>query len=251
MKQIFQFIADNLTMIVVIASFVLPALGRALKTMKQQQHAREAAAKARRAEYDKLRTGQSVEPVLAAPKEQPTQVFFPKQATTQERAAQIAARRKAELEAMRAQSASQTKKSGTRVVRLPGGIVLELPDENQLPGQRTPAPASSQSADRPLQHAKPQRAAAREERKQRRAPAQAPQMPQQAATAFPGAAMAPKAPSNVMEDVYGAVGTVARGPTSASPRARAVVFRKGMTRDEVRRAIVMNELLGRPMSERA
>jgi hypothetical protein len=134
----------------------------------------------------------------------------------------------------------------TRQVRLPGGIVLEVPDET--------SDTSAQTAPQPVPQSQAQAQAQRARReKKARTPAR-PAQPSAASVvpeAAPIAAYAQTAPATSAE-AFGKVGAIA--PRSQAPAARSrgsVTFMgQPQSRDQLRKAIVLAEVFGRPAAER-
>lgn len=247
-SSILQWIGNNLQIIIFVLVFAAPAIGKVLKNMSEARQKRLAKLERERAEIDALRTGGRLEPVnrpLAEP-------------SANQRAQRAAEERRRQAEAAQRAAAGRRNPSPTistapttmgapgrgapmrtRQVRLPGGIVLEVPDESAEPMPQPAQQSSSQS----------QRA--RREKKQR-----TPQSPQPTPAsivpeAAPIAAYAQSAPATSAE-AFGKVGAIApRGATSASKSRGSVMFMgQQATRDQLRKAIVLSEVFGRPASER-
>lgn len=241
-SSIIGWIGNNLQLIIVIFVFIAPVVGKALKSMNEARQRREAKLARERAEIDALRTGGRVEAVNR-PVSEPSAM---------ERAQRAEAERRRQAEAAARAAAARNSPAPTtmgppgrpagirtRQVRLPGGIVLEVPDE------------SSEAAPQPVQPSPAQAQRARREKKQR--PQQRPQ-PAPASIvpeAAPIAAYAQTAPATSAE-AFGKVGAIAPRTTAPASRSRSAVMFMGQqaSREQLRKAIVLAEVFGKPASER-
>jgi uncharacterized SAM-binding protein YcdF (DUF218 family) len=254
-SSILQWIGNNLQIIIFVLVFAAPAIGKVLKNMSEARQKRLAKLERERAEIDALRTGGRLEPVnrpLAEP-------------SANQRAQQAAEERRRQAEAAQRAAAARRNPSPTistapttmgapgrnagirtRQVRLPGGIVLEVPDEtSDTSPQTAPQPVSQSQAQAQAQRARREKKA--------RTPAR-PAQPSAASVvpeAAPIAAYAQTAPATSAE-AFGKVGAIA--PRSPAPAARSrgsVTFMgQPQSRDQLRKAIVLAEVFGRPAAER-
>lgn len=232
-----------------------------LKKVKEVKKDRERKQRAEQAELERLRTG-GVEPVAisrpqataaSTPPHRPmmpapeTQAGAPRAATLEE----IAEARRRKIEELRRKQqggqapqqpsprvAAPSSGSATRVVRLPNGVTIEVPADP------TAAAAVESRQPQPQAH-KPKSS----QRPPKRAPERAPERAQQNESVRANeraneAAYAQAAPPQVAIQPHKPRGST---PTIASGIAAAF---RGADRASVRRAIVMSEVLGAPVSTR-
>ncbi len=230
-------ILSNPRLIIALLVVLGPVLGRIIKVSSEAARKRREAIERDRRQLEGLRTGAMPQPEERAPTlSTPAQSPTPRTATTaRQELEQMAARRRAQIEAARAARlgapprpnptppaptvqpaprpvASVQPGPGVQTVQLPGGFVLEVPRaEPQQPS--------------------PQR---RQDRRQRPAKAQTPQAPAPPAT--------PSVPPTPV------VSPSRRAPTSA--RRLLTGPRGALSALDLRRAVIMQEILGPPVSSR-
>jgi hypothetical protein len=137
----------------------------------------------------------------------------------------------------------------TRLVRLPGGIVLEVPDDSAEEQPRQPNPLE-QRAQEQRQREQRQRAEKKKRAQAQASPSPASTPASNVPTAAPIAAYATTAPQTSAEAFARPTAAVGRSIVPAT-KSRAVVTFMGQpaTRDQLRKAIVMSEIFGRPVSD--
>lgn len=216
-----------------------------IKKIKAEKLKREIKQRQAQAELDRLRTG-GIEPVTRTTRQVPLAPQHtpmmpapdgptpsPRQASLEE----IAEARRRKIAEMRSRqtagSPTGPASQGTRVVRLPNGVTIEVPT-----GTTTPPPVA---APVPTRSPKPVK-----QRPQPKAPREA--HPEQAAQRQPEpvatAAAYAQAPSPLQMTPAGARAAVAR----RGPAGFAAIL--GSDRASVRRAIILSEVLGPPVSAR-
>lgn len=237
-----QWIGNNIQLIIFVLVFAAPAIGKILKSMSEARQKRQAKIDRERAEIDALRTGGRVEAVNR-PLAEPSANEMAQRAAEARRRQAEAAQRAAAARKTPAPTTMGAPGRGapmrTRQVRLPGGIVLEVPDDSP---EETPQPApqsqtQSQRAKREKKPRTPQRAQ----------PAPTSIVPE----AAPIAAYAQTAPTTSAE-AFGKVGAIAPRAVAPAAKSRGSVMFMGQqaSRDQLRKAIVLAEVFGRPASER-
>ncbi len=237
-----QWIGNNIQLIIFVLVFAAPAIGKIIKSMSDARQKRQAKIDRERAEIDALRTGGRVETVNR-PLAEPSANEMAQRAAEARRRQAEAAQRAAAARKTPAPTTMGAPGRGapmrTRQVRLPGGIVLEVPDDSP---EETPLPApqsqsQSQRAKREKKPRTPQRAQ----------PAAASIVPE----AAPIAAYAQTAPTTSAE-AFGKVGAIAPRTAASATGSRGSVMFMGQqaSRDQLRKAIVLAEVFGRPASER-
>lgn len=237
-----QWIGNNIQLIIFVLVFAAPAIGKILKSMSEARQKRQAKIDRERAEIDALRTGGRVEAVNR-PLAEPSANEMAQRAAEARRRQAEAAQRAAAARKTPAPTTMGAPGRGTpmrtRQVRLPGGIVLEVPDDSP---EETPQPA-------PQSQTQPQRAKREKKQRtpQRAQPAPASIVPE----AAPIAAYAQTAPTTSAE-AFGKVGAIAPRTVAPATRSRGPVMFMGQqaSRDQLRKAIVLAEVFGRPASER-
>lgn len=255
LPKILNFIQQYLYVIIILFTFILPVLSKMWANMKKA-HA-EKARRDREAQMrlEELRMGKAEPVSQGAMMQSPQPVAMPQSQSDSKRSLQdIAAERERRLAANRSQNPVGTttplppSKPGTRLIRLPGGIVIEVPDETpQAKQQPRPQPAQQQPRPKP----QPQRAPAR---KQARQPQQQPQRVEQ-----PMATRPPHDHSNPFDTgestthrLIADTGSVIEDSRLKSTRIKAaaakvdLAFLSKPDRTELKRAFVMAEVLGQP-----
>jgi hypothetical protein len=249
-QNLLNWLLNNLQLLVVIAIFVLPLVGKMWQNVLKARATRAAKMRAEQDRIESLRTGRTSETA---------RVLAPVQATPMERRPQ-APQQKTRMPSpvMRPGGGGVGGAGGARMrqIRLPGGIVIEVPDETgpaptpagagaggsgQQRGKRPKKQASGAGTRAPVQARAGESAIAATNREAR-----------EAATAASDAQMA---------SAYGQAGTVRSGAGSgasatAAREARASGPRSGFlglvgpgaSREDVRRAFVMSEILAKPKS---
>ncbi|HLP85969.1 MAG TPA: hypothetical protein VK157_16580 [Phycisphaerales bacterium] len=244
-SQFFNWIGNNLQLIFFILIFAAPAIGKVLKKMNESRQLRLEKLRRERAEIDALRTGGRIEPVRTLAQPSANQLAQQAAEERRRRAQQVAAQQQ---QTQREQPAPQPRTTmgpvgstgqRTRLVRLPGGIVLEVPDESAEP-QPTLQPTPQRAPDR-----------TRREKKQRPQPTPRPAQPSNVPEAAPIAAYAQTAPATSAE-AFGKVGAIAPRGVSTATKSRGTITFMGQpaTREQLRKAVVLAEVFGRPASER-
>lgn len=243
-QSLLNWLLNNLQLLVVIGIFVLPVLGKMWANVQKARAMRAAKARAEQERIEHLRTGRVSETarVLDSVRvEQPLRRQQPAQ--------------KMPSPVMRPSAGGTFGGAGgarMRQIRLPGGIVIEVPDE-------TPSGASTGSnSGAGTQASQSQRGASRS-KKQKQAPQRGVGRPgesQIAANNREARAAATAASEATMAAAYGEAGAVrtatataaaAREARGAAPRTSFLgLLGPGATRDDVRKAFVMSEVLGRP-----
>lgn len=223
--------------------FFVFVLGSSIvKQVKDAKVKREAKQRAMQEEMDRIRTG-GVQPTPLSPPHRPmiappaAAPASPRQASLEE----IAESRRRKIEELRrrqqggSSQASASSPAGTRTVRLPNGIAIEVPSGNQPAPVPPPVPPRA-----PAQPQRPQ-PPRRPSPKPPRLPVTEPVRSQEPAALAP-AYEVPPPPASPMN-----------APPRSAQRPRsdglAAMLRAGDPA-AVRRAIVMSELLGPPMSAR-
>ncbi|GJQ30115.1 MAG: hypothetical protein HBSAPP03_19990 [Phycisphaerae bacterium] len=254
LQAIFQFIKNNPGALVTLILIGAPIFSAIMKALAQKKQERDALARREQAQLDAMRTGR---PVADTPADQ---------VSARQRLEEIAQRRR---QAIR-QSGGQARTSqpptlaapqapastpGMRQIRLPGGIVLEVPEELTQP---TPPPqAPPQPSPRPPS---PER---RKGSKRRASPQPMPTQPQAPARSQSPTAAEPQkitrsaqraalaAAASESEPLPGPADPHAARPTPTKREAmRDAVGIGPWTRADWRRAIIMRELLGPPVGMR-
>lgn len=249
-SSILQWIGNNLNLIIFILVFAAPAIGKILKSMSEARQKRQAKIDRERAEIDALRTGGRVETVNR-PLAQPSANELAQRAAEARRRQAEAAQRAAAARSSPAPTTMGAPGRGTpmrtRQVRLPGGIVLEVPDES--PESTTPPVAPSQNQSQSQSQSQAQRA--RRDKKQRPPQRTQPVPASIVPEAAPIAAYAQAAPTTSAE-AFGKVGAIAPRAMAPATKSRGSVMFMGQqaTRDQLRKAIVLAEVFGKPASER-
>jgi hypothetical protein len=237
-QSLLNWLLNNLQLLVLIGIFVLPVLGKMWANVQKARAMRAAKARAEQERIEHLRTGRVLEPVRV---EQPVR----RQQTVQRVPSPV----------MRPSAGGASGGAdGVRMrqIRLPGGIVIEVPDET--PSGAGSGPNSSSGA----QASQPQRGASRP-KKQKQPPhrgAGRSGESQIAANNREARAAATAASEATMAAAYGEAGAVrtatgtaaaAREARGAGPRSSLIgLLGPGATREDVRKAFVMSEVLGRP-----
>lgn len=274
LQAILRFLANNPQFIIVLVIVGAPILKAILKTLEDQKQKRAQLAARRRLEDEMLRTGRM-------PQQMPSGGVTP-EVSARERLEELAARRRAMIEdASRQPQAPQQAPSRPATVpgqmtqvRLPGGIVIEVPAElvppEGLPGRTSPPPRpqpqptpASQSprparaqGPRPQQRPQPQRAQPQQRPAQRAA-----QRPSRGPAPPPSQPMAPRrqrADAEQPEDIMRASAMQSKAPepaqgydpTQRTSAARGSMLKMPTTREEWRRAILLREILGTPVGMR-
>lgn len=241
-----QWIGNNLQLIIFILVFAAPAIGKILKSMSEARQKRQVKIDRERAEIDALRTGGRIETVNR-PLAQPSANELAQRAAEARRRQAEAAQRAAAARSSPAPTTMGAPGRGTpmrtRQVRLPGGIVLEVPDESP---ESTPPPVA-QSQNQSQSQAQRARRDKKQRPPQRAQPAPASIVPE----AAPIAAYAQTAPATSAE-AFGKVGAIAPRAMAPATKSRGSVMFMGQqaTRDQLRKAIVLAEVFGKPASER-
>jgi hypothetical protein len=251
LQAIFQFIKNNPGALVTLIFIGAPIFSAIMKALAQKKQERDALARREKAQLEALRTGR---PVAEPPADQ---------ASARQRLEELAQRRRQALaQAGPAARTAQppapstpppTPTPGTRQIRLPGGIILEVPEDLAPPApapQPRPSPAPQNTERR---------------RTPKRRPAATPPMPTQpqapARSATPPARVA-SASENITRSAQRAALSVPDQPTAPAepPAARPPSTTRAAARDarsfgpwtraDWRRAIIMRELLGPPVGMR-
>lgn len=154
MQKIFNFISNNFPIFVVLLTFILPVVGKMWANIKKQRAEKSRRDLQEQARLDALRTGQrepvTPEPVAVRP--QPQRSF---QEIAEERQRKLAARAQG---AGAPRPSVSTSGTPTRLIRLPGGIVIEVPDETAQQRSRPAQPTSQptpQTSPQPVQRSTP------------------------------------------------------------------------------------------------
>lgn len=248
-----------ITLVVVLATFVLPALQKMFKSMQEQAAKRQAALKRERDELEALRTGRT--PAARTPSAMDT---------LSQRAEGASAPFPSSSPPLPRPSPSQPAGVKTRTIRLPGGIVLEVPDEE------TEAPRTQPSPSQPSTQTPPARPNTRpplpRPAKAARTPRPAKSAPNRGrgrsdeersssnsgsvgvATATAGFNRSEVAGSLLgmggAADAARAAGTKTTQLDRSASAAQLALLGRALDRAELRRAFVMNEVLSRPVSDR-
>lgn len=265
-----QFILHNLHFVIIVLVALSGVLNKILKASKEVARQREEAIRREREELDRLRTGRSADapsPMMGGPAE-PVPQPGARQGMTLEEAAEARQRRMREARARqqpRPVGAAQPPESPrqapqrTRTITLPGGIVLEVPIED---GDIAQGPATSPPPPRPTQR-QGQRSAQRPAQRQPQRQGQRSQQPRQPQRpqpqpAAPVSQEPPRAGDGIEPSTHR---LVMDAPSAGNSRSRLVApptaSRAGVflasgasRRDEMRKAIVLSELLRPPITMR-
>jgi hypothetical protein len=244
LQTILNWLLSNLQLLVVVGIFVLPVLGKIWGNVQKARALRAARVRAEQERIEHLRTGRANDTarVLQPIRVEPIQ------------------RREAATPQMPAPASRSAPgpvaSNGARMrqIRLPGGIVIEVPDE-------TPAAQSSsqktQQPQRASQRPKKQKQPARVQKSGESTIATTNREAREAATADSDAMMrAAYGSAELGASAYGQAGKLQSDtPTSTATRAaRALGPRSALvgllgpdaTREDVRRAFVMSEILAKP-----
>ena len=266
-SQILNWLSSNGQLIVVAIVFILPLLGKFAKRIADSRRLREEKLRRERAELDALRTGQRVETVNVAMSKPRANQLAQQAAEERRRRAEESSRQRATARAQQSSQRSTTpqrptpqttmgapgRSAGTpqrtRLVRLPGGIVLEVPDDSAEEQPRQPNPLE-QRAQEQRQREQRQRAEKKKRAQAQASPSPASTPASNVPTAAPIAAYATTAPQTSAEAFARPTAAVGRSIVPAT-KSRAVVTFMGQpaTRDQLRKAIVMSEIFGRPVSD--
>lgn len=274
LQAIFDFIKKNPGALVTLIIIGAPIVSAILKAMAQKKQQRDAMIARDHAELESLRTGRPV-PQASAPAQA-------EQVSAKQRLEELAARRRQAVSQVQTQGQPQARPpqlpnaptaptasptGRTRQIRLPGGIILEVPDEMtadaparpaaersvqqqapsqsmsqaperaRVPKRRSAAQQAQRQAQQQSQH-NAQRVQAQEHADIEEASLKARRAALLAATATEAAANAPTKPET---------------PTAAKARREAVrtsMTLKGLSREEWKRAIMLREVLGTPVGMR-
>lgn len=223
MPRWLQFILNNPQFLLVAAFVVLPLLKTIFKAAAEAKARKDAEARRERREIDALRTGQAG-PAPSAPR--PGSARQELEAMAAQRRAEAARRTPARPARAASPPPLRTAAPPERVaqVRLPGGLVLEIPTAEPTP---VPPPPPKQ-ASRPGRGG-PQRRGSEKPRRAETTPESARPMPR---TPQPE----PVAPL----------------PVAAAARSSARVWLAGaaLSREDWRRAVILREVLGPPVALR-
>lgn len=269
LQAIFDFIKKNPGALVTLIIIGAPIVSAILKAMAQKKQQRDAMIARDHAELESLRTGRPVPQAQA-------QV---EQVSAKQRLEELAARRRQAVMQGQPQGQPQARPpqlptaptasptGRTRQIRLPGGIILEVPAEMTADAPARPAAerpvqqqAPSQSMSQAPERARVPKRRSAAQQAQRQAQQQSQQNAQRvqaqehadieeaslkarraalvAATATEAAANAPTKPET---------------PSAAKARREAVrtsMTLKGLSREEWKRAIMLREVLGTPVGMR-
>jgi hypothetical protein len=262
-RTVLTMILQNLHVIIIILVALSGVVGRVAKAVRDVRKERERALAKERAEIDALRTGRA--------SGDPSDAMLPSdpEAALNERRRRIEQARRAQARDEAPQQRQQQRDSATqeresqragapspqrrtRFVRLPGGVVIEVPEEALPPQARsapqqapqTPqAPSRPRPAQRQPQKARPQRPS------NKPTPSRAtPQVESQSSThrlLDDAPEAAPRGASSGALDAARAIvpGTATRGALA--------LLRRGASREEIRRAFVLAEVLGPPRGMRS
>lgn len=215
-----------------------------IKKIKAEKLKREIKQRQAQAELDRLRTG-GLEPVSRSPRQaqrppQHTPMMpapdGPTPSSRQASLEEIAEARRRKIAEMRSRQTAGgpagSGSQGTRVVRLPNGVTIEVPA-----GMTNPPPVSAPAPTRTSKPAKqrPQPKPTRDTRPEQ--PAPRPPEPTVTAAAYA------QAPSPIQMTAVAARAASRRGPAGFAALL-------GSDRASVRRAIILSEVLGPPVSAR-
>ncbi len=276
LQSIFRFLANNPQFIIVLIIVGAPILKVIFKSLEEQKQKRTQLTARRRMEDEMLRTGRAPQPMAGARVEADV--------SARERLEELAARRRAMIEQGATQPQAQTRPPASipgqmTQVRLPGGIIIEVPAElvppEGLPGQgrpapqpqpaRPPQPARAQGP-RPQQRSAPQRSQAPQPQRAQAQPLARPtqrtgQRSARGPTSPPSQPLAtrrPRKPGEQPEELTRATAiqsiepeaSLGYDPTQRTSAARVSLPGMPGTRDEWRRAILLREILGTPVGMR-
>jgi hypothetical protein len=182
-SSILNWIGSNLQLLIVLFVFGAPILSKIVKSMREAREKRLAAIRREQLEIDALRTGQRRDDIRDRELAEEAQERRRVAAETARRQQQQQQQARAQQTAGSATRSSPGRPTGpTKQIRLPGGIVLEVPDEQSERSQpERPQPAQQQAQRQQPRQVQPQRQQQQQRPKQ---PAQAPAKPQRHAADF-------------------------------------------------------------------
>lgn len=274
LQAIFRFLANNPQFIIVLIIVGAPILKVIFKSLEEQKQKRAQLAARRRMEDEMLRTGRMPQ--------QMTGGGVTPEVSARERLEELAARRRAMIEQGATQPQAQTPPRPATIpgqmtqVRLPGGIIIEVPAElvppEGLPGQgrsapqqaparaaQSPQPARA-SGPRPSQRPapQPQRAQAQPQARPTQRTGQRSSRGPTPPPSQPLATRRARKPGEQPEELTRATAIQSIEPDAAlgyDPTQRTSAARVSLpgmpgTRDEWRRAILLREILGTPVGMR-
>lgn len=266
LQRLLNILSNNVPAILFFVFAVgLPLLARIQRKLLEVKREREAAMRRDRDELERLRTGRAPSP--------PPQVI-PEATSARQSLEEIAEVRRRRIEEMRrrqtgvtASPAPAPQQGATRLVRLPGGIVLEIPAEmtqqsHAAPAapattQRSPMPQRRPMAAPPTQRPRPQPARTAHPRPAQRPgqrPPQRPAPPPPQREEDPGESVVHRLVADAAESARptaGAPSVIPGQKVATAPRAgRTMVFTKNMSKAELRRAVVLGEIFGPATSAR-
>lgn len=259
LPKILNFIQQYFYVIFVLLTIITPVLGKIWSNMKKAHAEKNRKDREAQMRLDELRTGKAQPVSQGAMMHSPQPVAMPQTVSEKRSLQDIAAERERRLAANRSQNPIATSsaplptaKPGTRLIRLPGGIVIEVPDETaqqrSRPQQHTPASRPApKAAPKPVQQ--PARAKPRKQ-----TPKQQPTHVEQ-----PLASRPPHDHSNPFDTGESTTHRLVPDTTSTieesrirSTRAKVaatgvnLAFLKNPDRAELKRAFIMSEVLGQP-----
>jgi hypothetical protein len=238
-QNVLNWLLNNLQLLVVIGIFVLPVLGKMWANVQKARALRAAKARAEQERIEQLRTGRISETARVL---EPVRVEQP--VRRQQTSRQVSA------PGMKTSAGGAGTSGGMRMrqIRLPGGIVIEVPDE-------TPGGSKAESDSRAGQSQKAAQRSKKAKQPSQRTPARVGES-QISATNRVARAAASAASEATMVAAYGEAGAVrtatataaaAREARGAAPRTAIVgLLGPGASRDDIRKAFVMSEVLGKP-----
>lgn len=276
LQAIFNFIKNNPGALVTLIIIGAPIVSAIFKAMAQKKQQRDAMIARDHAELESLRTGRPV-PQTQAPA--PAQA---EQVSAKQRLEELAARRRQAVMQSQPQVQPQARPpqlptaptapapsptGRTRQIRLPGGIILEVPDEMTADAPARPTAersvqqqAPSQSMSQAPERARVPKRRSAAQQAQRQAQLQSQQNAQRAqalghAEIEEASLKARRAALLAATATEAAANAPAKPETPASAKARREAVRtsmtlKGLSRDEWKRAIMLREVLGTPVGMR-
>lgn len=254
MGGFFNFLAANAQLIFFIAVAAVPAIGALLRWVEQQREKRRILAERERLRLEALRTGR-VELLQGQPKSTRS-AGMPAQATSRE---EMAARRQREMQARLRERLEQQRRStasqqGVPSTRSAPPSRRPAPPVRQIPSQRPPPPPmrSGQPQARP-QPRPQQRPQPRPQSPQQRPQRSRPERPRQPVAKIPAAPQFLEGPLSTLPPAGGIEREeIGSSREAAQLRASGASTRMGgnLTRERLREAIVMREVLDRPLALR-
>jgi hypothetical protein len=251
-QTLLNWLLNNLQLLVVVSIFVLPLVGKMWQNVLKARAARATKMRAEQERIESLRTGRTSEQA---------RVLTPVQVSPMGRREQMPRREPARMPSPVVRPGGVGGGAGggavggagrMRQIRLPGGIVIEVPDETgAAPTQRGAGAGAGASGQQRGKRPKKQASGAGV-----RAPAQARagessiaatnREAREAATAASDAQMASAYGQAGQVQTAGASAAAAREARATGPRSALMgLVGPGATREDVRKAFVMSEVLGR------